>query len=517
MAGSHGWRSSLVALAIACFTARAEAQPAEPEGGAIEQSLRMALARSVEEELRAGRGHLDTKVLRDFVAAARRSIEQPSSGGRDLDFALVRAGAVLALAAELPQDPACTARLDAVYEGLAKAVASRGTTFPESNGAVAPECEAVLAAAEAAAASEGSGRAARLAGVLGPYLVTSREDLEEPIALLLAEIALDPERSLVARALFEAMRASIVTERGRATIQPAAVLRQLADRFDVGEGGRPTLRSVLGWPSSEWVVDVSAVVPKLSSDTFRVGGDGAVGYRGKALGATVRGGASYFDFASGGLTTDMFHGFAGLDASWRFYAPSVAMRLDAHLDADFDYYDTTTIQRPTPGTRVRFGDYDSLLLRARARLGVSGSPSDRIGYEVTAGVGPQYETFDSTSLDERGLLFQSPDAVTITARATAAVRWRTVPSVLAIRLRFATDYFSITREDLRLVGTVVTITQEEKRQIEVSSRLFVDLDAARVAGFVPAMTAGLDVFDVSGDAGSASATVPVFGVGIFRP
>jgi hypothetical protein len=58
-----------------------------------------------------------------------------------------------------------------------------------------------------------------------------------------------------------------------------------------------------------------------------------------------------------------------------------------------------------------------------------------------------------------------------------------------------------------------TVSASNAFQAEMSGRLFIDLDIARVLGFVPAVWAGFDYVDEQ----MGTAAVPSGGIGIFRP
>jgi hypothetical protein len=51
-------------------------------------------------------------------------------------------------------------------------------------------------------------------------------------------------------------------------------------------------------------------------------------------------------------------------------------------------------------------------------------------------------------------------------------------------------------------------------QLELSTRLGLDLEALRFGSFVPGLTGGADVVSRSGDGASATSLVPAIGAGI---
>jgi len=69
----------------------------------------------------------------------------------------------------------------------------------------------------------------------------------------------------------------------------------------------------------------------------------------------------------------------------------------------------------------------------------------------------------------------------------------------------------VTGGDLSAQNTISSFTE-----LEISNRLFLDAEFGRLMGFVPSIYGGVDYFKQSGDSGTISATIPVFGAGVRR-
>jgi hypothetical protein len=160
--------------------------------------------------------------------------------------------------------------------------------------------------------------------------------------------------------------------------------------------------------------------------------------------------------------------------------------------------------------------------RGTAFVGIRyGSPVDRASLQVLAGGGAQYEDPDTTRFTS-GQTFSLLSNENLTAQASGRLllRVRIVPQIVGARLRAESTYFSITREQLSVVGSggglTTTSAVEQQQQLEVHGRLFLDADVASLGGFVPALFGGLDYIGIQGTATSISDVIPILGVGIVR-
>lgn len=349
----------------------------------------------------------------------------------------------------------------------------------------------------------------------------SRDQLVGMLRPMVASVVPAGEDPGIALAAMQALEIGIVDFGGAATIDPDTVVRELEKRYELRDGV-PTPRTLLGLGPSPWIVELNGGVPKLATNDVRFIGDTTLGYESKSLGVVVRGALRYYDFSSRVLATDNLDVLGSLE-SWLVTGDNRSpFRLEGRLAGGTEYIDTTTLTRPAGLRRTNFGDYDSLLIRGSLLLGFGLRLGERFSGHMLVGGGGQYETHDSTSVDQTGIKFNSPDTWDAQGSARLDVRYRIVPSIVGARVHGDGVYFSITREELAFnantVGaTQATVTSSLEKQLSLSGRLFVDADLASFAGFVPAVFGGLDYVLLTSAIGERGTSIPVVGIGIVRP
>ncbi len=271
-----------------------------------------------------------------------------------------------------------------------------------------------------------------------------------------------------------------------------------------------------------WVVEANAGVPHLKSGDLKLIGDAKLGYSSDKLGAVARGSIDYYDTANNAFATDTLHWTAGLDAWWRSGDKSDLLRLEIRVQGSADSYGST--MNPMTPSAGFFHDEDSLMIRSSLLAGVIVMPSDELYLRVLAGGGIQYESFGYVSLNpsDPNLL---ADSTSFSPRWSGLLvgRWRFLPEWMALRVRAEADYFPITRDSFFLAqggsspSPSATFTETSYKQADVSTRAFLDLDVAALAGFVPAVWAGADMVLISGPSGSNNVFIGVLGLGLVRP
>jgi hypothetical protein len=308
---------------------------------------------------------------------------------------------------------------------------------------------------------------------------------------------------------------------GLAAVTIAVVLISTSARADEpgGVGQLPTPRELLGLGDSPYVFDVSGGVPKLTSGNIHFVGNGTIGYQTGHFGVVGEGGLAYFDLGSPQtFTTENTHAHGTLQGWYVTGSPASTMRLELRLNGGIDYYDATTISAPVANTLQQFNDFDALVIRGTANVGFRYHLQDRLYLAVRGGGGAQYSTYDTTAVGAGGVQFNSPDTFSERGEAHADFRWRFWPEYLALRGVTEAALFYLTSDALTFSAptggkATTTVSASNAFQAEMSGRLFIDLDIARVLGFVPAVWAGFDYVDEQ----MGTAAVPSGGIGIFRP
>jgi hypothetical protein len=265
-----------------------------------------------------------------------------------------------------------------------------------------------------------------------------------------------------------------------------------------------------------WLVDLSAGVPKLSRGGFHVVGGGAVGYRAPRWVVAGHGDYSAYDLSGPGGVQQSERAQGGLEGGLLVPA-SDRWTLDARLSVDVASYDATTISALTP-----LQDENSTVYRGAALVGASYRTEGSFAY-LRVGGGGQSEQHTQTTVVQAGQQIALDDETKTTVRgeAHAGARWAFAPAVAALRLRVDGSLYSLRRDatSLRITTTGAPTTAtagstETTHQLELQSRLFVDLDVFAVLGASPAVFVGLDLVRSSSSAGVLSATVPLAGVAL---
>ena len=280
----------------------------------------------------------------------------------------------------------------------------------------------------------------------------------------------------------------------------------------------PTARSLLGLGDSPFVFDVSGGIPKLTTNDIRFVGNATIGWQSGRFGVVGEGGLAYFDLGSNGFSSDNTHAHGTLQGWYLTGSPASTMRLELRINGGIDYYDATTISAPVTNTLQQFNDFDALVIRGTANVGFRYRAQDRFYLAVRGGGGAQYSTYDTTAVGASGIQFTSPDTYSERGEAHADFRWRFWASYLALRGVAEGAIFYLTSDSLVFSAptggkATTTVSASNAFQAEMSGRLFLDVDVARVLGFVPAAWVGFDYVNEQ----TGTATVPSAGIGIFRP
>lgn len=156
----------------------------------------------------------------------------------------------------------------------------------------------------------------------------------------------------------------------------------------------------------------------------------------------------------------------------------------------------------------------TLLLGRRARV------SEAFRHKLSLGGGSQFDTyFRAASGNDAG----QPELdlrTTVRFLARAEARYAVVPETLALRPEVEIATFEIRRLPTFVGGSDAqggaAPAVQVSRENDVRLRLFADVQKLSFGGLMPGAFVGLDSISVSGDAGSTSAVIPIFGVGLIN-
>lgn len=266
-----------------------------------------------------------------------------------------------------------------------------------------------------------------------------------------------------------------------------------------------------------WALDASIGVPKLSRGGFHVIGGGSAGVQAPTWSAFGRGDFAAYDLEGKGGVQQGERAEGNVEGGGSF-ALSPALALDARGSLGAATYDATTISPLVP-----LSDEGSTLYRAGGLVGLRWT-SGRSFASLHLGGGAQLEQYGRTVVAQAGqsVALDDESKTTFRAEARIAARWAIVPDVVSLRIRSEGTMFSL-RRDARAIRVTTSGTPsvvaagavDTTKQLEVRSRLFVDVDALALFGVVPAVYAGVDLLRVDGPAGVLTSTVPSAGVGLF--
>jgi hypothetical protein len=333
-----------------------------------------------------------------------------------------------------------------------------------------------------------------------------------------------------ARGLFEAVLPTLETAApsnrpGGSSITALRIASTLAsakDADDVQRAARDALVPVPAWVDRV-VLDLNLSPPSLKDirgeSNLSMNGDMTVGYNGDSLGFVAHADSAYYDITNL-RNSALTERYAGSLEAWGLIALSPVARLEPRLSIGGAYYGT--LASDATSAEDRQTNQDSIMGRGTGLLGVRVSPSARLTAGLWAGGGVQYEDYYrvlQTSSGEQGSSYN----VGISGKAEARFRlqWAVLPSVLSIRARFDYQRSAVRRDDQAITFSLGQVTRASQGVIELDqteffTRGFVDFEIARFFGFLPSVHAGLNTFLLSGDSGSTSTSVPVFGAGIRR-
>lgn len=272
----------------------------------------------------------------------------------------------------------------------------------------------------------------------------------------------------------------------------------------------------LGPWSDPWLFDVDAVVPRLDSDEFRVGGGLLLGYSGKGWGVAARGSLYDYDFQRGSVIRQTESAGGGLDG---WFTLGTTVRFEGRGSFAAQLYNTDAF---APATTAIFADETSVMGRGTLLAGLRVEPGERFAFGVWAGGGLQIESYSRDALVGQTFTDDSQDNTALRFEGRLRLHYLVVPRWLALRAQIDAQTFQITRNAAAArydgTGTVsYDQTASTLNETEAHARAFVDAEALRVLGFVPALTGGFDYFATSGGgAPSESTVVPVAGIGVRR-
>jgi hypothetical protein len=161
------------------------------------------------------------------------------------------------------------------------------------------------------------------------------------------------------------------------------------------------------------------------------------------------------------------------------------------------------------------------MTRGELTLALRLEPAADWALGIWLGLGAQLESYSAVRAGGGTVGIQDRDNVSLTGKGRLRAEWAPWPGYLALRCRADAELYGITRDSMALTASTVgtasaTFLAEDAQQAELSGRLYVDLELARLFGFVPGVFAGNDFILRSSPTATTSSSTPVLGVGVRR-
>lgn len=273
-----------------------------------------------------------------------------------------------------------------------------------------------------------------------------------------------------------------------------------------------------------FLFDGDVGIPKLKSNETSLAFDLHLGYQWRHFG--IGGYASMYNYGlqSDARLTSTQRVRYGLEARYLTGLRSDDVRYEIKVEANAGAFNTTTIDTGNTGNggfgQSGFSTENSSISRLTLLLGRRARVSEAFRYKLSVGAGSQFDTyFRAASGNDAG----EPELdlrTTVRFLARAEARYAVVPGALDIR-----PEAEFTTFEIRRLPTFVGANDAQNgavpavavlRENDFRLRLFADVEKLSFGGLMPGAFVGLDYVAVSGDAGSTSALIPIFGVGLIN-
>jgi hypothetical protein len=266
-----------------------------------------------------------------------------------------------------------------------------------------------------------------------------------------------------------------------------------------------------------WLADANIGALRLQNDELKAQGDLTLGIGQDWWGGTAWGSGSAYEIDNGAGLNDTTK-LEGTGDAWLTTgdAPDVLRLVLRASGGGFNY--SSTVYKKASGS---YTDDDSWFGRGSLLIGGQLRPDPTFHAYLAVGGGFQYEWYDTTGFVASNYTFDDKQELSFVGSARLEAHWTVAQDIVSLRVRSLATYFQLTRNSEFLAASGGTVSQQlastSFSQLEVSSRGFIDVDAASFFGFRPTLSGGLDYVRVSGEGQSQSTTVPVFGAGLLHP
>jgi|GEM_PF-2861502 len=275
---------------------------------------------------------------------------------------------------------------------------------------------------------------------------------------------------------------------------------------------------VLGAWGDGLLFDINAGSPVLGTDEISLVGDLMLGYQWDQWGLALSGAVNRALFEVDGLAENSIRAGGAFELWWATKKLS-PLRWEARGNVQsYSYLFNIAEDLDTPNLASQ-----GLSLTARGLLdgGLRIEPRANWAMGFWAGGGYQFEYFRTQAASADGTLTNEPGAGhTFIFNAKLRGQWELFPRWVVARMRVDGTRFIITRNSLKTVTAGADLEpldfNEKAVQLEMFSRLFFDLEALRLFGFVPSLSGGFDYSHRISPSYSDGTLIGVLNLGIRR-
>ncbi len=289
---------------------------------------------------------------------------------------------------------------------------------------------------------------------------------------------------------------------------------------DEAAAKRALMRALL--PVGPWaeniLADINIGTVSLSDRGYAFAGDLLLGYQTSDFGVDLRGAVYEYDLSKDRRIIQISQRELQLEG-WLNLGQE-ALSFELRGEGKVAFFDSTRISA-VPGESLLF-DETSYMGRGLGLFGVRSQPSPHFAGGLWLGAGFQYEDYSPLQTQSTTTITFSDDTNTaLILEARLRAQWALWPQVLAMRVRADVVRYEMARQSQATLVSGGSVQSSESSEsavtLEAHVRGYVDLELARLFGFVPGLYAGFDSLSIdSSSQGALSSFGPVFGAGVRR-
>lgn len=289
---------------------------------------------------------------------------------------------------------------------------------------------------------------------------------------------------------------------------------------DEAAAKRALARALL--PVGPWaeniLADINIGTVSLSDRGYAFAGDLLLGYQTSDFGVDLRGAVYEYDLSKDRRIIQISQRELQLEGWLNLGREELSFEIRG--EGKVAFFDSTRISA-VPGESLLF-DETSYMGRGLGLFGVRAQPSPYFAGGLWLGGGFQYEDYSPLQTQSTTTVTFSDDTNTaLILEARLRAQWAFWPQTLVARVRADAVRYEMARQSQATLVSGGSVQSSESSEsavtLEAHVRGYVDLELARLFGFVPGVYGGFDSLSIdSSSQGELSSFGPVFGVGVRR-